>query len=173
MELPGLKSFLVPVDGGEASRRAKRYAVALAKQCGATVVLFHAHGPISGRIGPDGRERIIRKDMENISKVFSIYEEGCKEAGIVFKKVVGHGPAVESIIDAARSYNCDMIIMGSKHHAPRKVLGSVTDAVSAHSSVPVVVVGGECDCSNSCGSSCVRKWRFAPMPNLQNDAVAC
>ena len=174
MELPGLKTFLVPVNGSEASRRAKRYAVALAKQCGATVILFHAHAPISGRISPEGRDKIIRKDMANIAKVFAIYEDGCKEAGIAFRKVVGHGPAVESIIDAARTYRCDMIVMGSLDHAsPRKSLTSVTAAVSANSSVPVVVVGGECDCTNSCGTSCVRKWSFAPVPNLQGDACAC
>jgi nucleotide-binding universal stress UspA family protein len=173
MTLPGLKSFLIPVDGGEASRRAKRYAVALAKQCGATVILFHSHASISGRISPEGRERIIRKDLESISKVFAIYEDGCKEAGIVFKKVVGHGPAADSIIAAARSYKCDMIIMGSKSRSARKILGDVTAAVSAHSAVPVVVVGGECDCSNSCGESCVHKSRFAPILNRHKEAMAC
>jgi nucleotide-binding universal stress UspA family protein len=172
MELPGLKTFLVPIDGGEASRRAKRYAVALAKQCNGTVILFHAHGPISWRISPEGKERIIRKDMERISRVFDIYEAGCREAGIVFRKAVGYGPAADAIVDAARTYRCDMIVMGSKGGA-RKVLGSVTDAVSAQSSVPVVVVGGECDCTNSCGASCTRRWNFAPVPNLQGDACAC
>ncbi len=174
MELPGLKTFLVPVDGGEASRRAKRYAVALAKQCGATVVLFHAHSPISGRISPEGREKIMRKDMQNIAKVFEIYEAGCREAGVAFKKVIGHGTPAESIMDAARVYQCDLIVMGSKGNSgARKVLGSVTDTVSANSSVPVVMVGNECDCTNSCGSECVRKWRFSPIPNLQADAIAC
>jgi hypothetical protein len=66
-----------------------------------------------------------------------------------------------------------MIIMGSKSRSARKILGDVTAAVSAHSAVPVVVVGGECDCSNSCGESCVHKSRFAPILNRHKEAMAC
>ena len=77
--------------------------------------------------------------------------------------------AVEAIIKAASDHDCDMIIMGTQGHASaRKILGSLTDTVSKQSSVPVVVVGEECECSNSCGSSCQNKWRFAPVPNLQH-----
>jgi len=169
MNLPGLKTFLVPVNNSEASRRAKRYAIALAKQCGAKVVLFHAHGLISGRISPDGRERIIRKNLEDMGKVFAIFVEGCREAGIEFEIVVEQGATSDAIIKAAQDHACDMIIMGTKGQAAaRKILGSLTDTVSKQSTVPVVVVGEECECSNSCGTACTNKWRFTPSQGLQH-----
>ena len=169
MNLPGLKTFLVPVNNSEASRRAKRYAIALAKQCGAKVVLFHAHGVISGRISPDGRESIIRKNLEDMGKVFAIFVEGCREAGIEFEIVVEQGATSDALIKAAQDHACDLIIMGPKGHASaRKILGSLTDTVSKQSAVPVVVVGEECECSNSCGTACTNKWRFAPTPSMQH-----
>jgi len=168
MNLPILKSFLVPVDGGESSRRAKRYAVALAKKCGAKIILFHSHGLISARIPAEGREKIMQKNMEEISKVFAIFEAGCKEAGVTCETVVGHGAPADAIVDAAHELGCDMIVMGVKGRSgARRMFGSLADAVSSHSSVPVIIVGEECECGNSCGSSCMRKWRFAPMPHLQ------
>ena len=169
MKLPGFKTFLVPVNNSESARRAKRYAIALAKQCGAKVILFHAHGLISGRISPDGREKIIRKNLEEMGKIFAIFVEGCREAGVEFEIVVEQGATSDAIIKAAQDHDCDMIIMGTEGHASaRKILGSLTDTVSKQSSVPVVVVGEECECSNSCGTSCQNKWRFAPVPNLQH-----
>jgi len=169
MKLPGFKTFLVPVNNSESARRAKRYAIALAKQCGAKVILFHAHGLISGRISPDGREKIIRKNLEEMGKIFAIFVEGCREAGVEFEIVVEQGATSDAIIKAAQDRACDMIIMGTEGHASaRKILGSLTDTVSKQSSVPVVVVGEECECSNSCGTSCRNKWRFAPVPNLQH-----
>lgn len=169
MKLPGFKTFLVPVNDSEASRRAKRYAIALAKQCGAKVILFHAHGLISGRISPDGREKIVRKNLESMGKVFAIFTEGCREAGIEFEIVGEYGAPADAIIKASHDYDCDMIIMGTNGQAAaHKVLGSLTDTVSKQSSVPVVVIGEECECSNSCGSSCLQKWSFVPAPNLQH-----
>lgn len=169
MKLPGFKTFLVPVNNSESARRAKRYTIALAKQCGAKVILFHAHDLISGRISPDGREKIIRKNLEEMGKIFAIFVEGCREAGVEFEIVVEQGATSDAIIKAAHDHGCDMIIMGTNGHASaRKILGSLTDTVSKQSSVPVVVVGEECECSNSCGTSCQNKWRFAPVPNLQH-----
>jgi nucleotide-binding universal stress UspA family protein len=174
MELPGLKTFLVPVDGGEASRRAKRYAIGLAKQCGGKVVLFHALSLVSARISPEDRKKINMREMERISKVLRLYEDGCREAGVMFKTVIGHGAPADAIVDAARANRCDMIIMGSGGATGvRKFLGSLSDRVSARSAVPVVVVGDECACANSCGGSCLRRLGFEPVPNLQGDMCAC
>ncbi|GFM33050.1 universal stress protein [Desulfovibrio subterraneus] len=168
MELPILNNFLVPVDGGESSRRAKRYAVALAQKCGAKVILFYAHGQISGRIGGEDRQKVVQKNLEGIDKVFAIYEDGFKEAGVEFETVVASGEPSEAIIKAACEHNCGMIIMGAKGQTGmRKVLGSVASKVSSTSPIPVLVVGTECDCTNSCGKECMWKWRFEPVPNLQ------
>lgn len=168
MNLPILKTFLVPVDGGESSRRVKRYAVALAKKCGAKIILLHAHGLISPRISAAGREKIVAKNLESINKVFAMFDAACREAGVTCETVVAHGAPAEAIADAARVYGCDMIVMGSKGRTvTSKVMGSLTDTVSAISSVPVTVVGEECDCGNSCGTACQRRWSFEPVPHLQ------
>ncbi len=169
MELPALASFLVPVDGSEASRRAKRYAVALARQCGARVILFHAQGQVTGRIGAEGRQKVVEKDFAHIDKVFGIYEDGFKDAGVEYETQVALGDPADAIVKAACDNNCGMIIMGSKGQTGvRKVLGSVSGRVSAASPIPVLMVGAECDCANSCGKECLWKCRFEPVPNLQD-----
>jgi nucleotide-binding universal stress UspA family protein len=174
MELPGIKTILVPVDGGEGSRRAKRYAIGLAKQCGGKVVLFHALSLVSGRISPEGREKINQRELERISKVLRLYEDGCREAGVLFKTGIGHGTPADAIVEAARANRCDMIVMGTGGvTGVRKLLGSLSDRVSTRSCVPVVVVGDECACSNSCGMSCLHRLGFQPVPNLQGDMCAC
>ena len=147
MKLPGFKTFLVPVNNSEAGRRAKRYAIALAKQCGAKVILFHAHGLISGRISPDGRRANHPAEIWKKWARFSpIFVDGCREAGVEFEIVVEQGATADAIIKAASDHDCDMIIMGTKGNASaRKILGSLTDTVSKQSSVPVVVVGEECE----------------------------
>ena len=164
MNLPSLKTFLGPVNNSDASRRAQRYAIALAKQCGAKVVLFHAHGVISGRISPDGREMIIRKNLEEMGKIFAIFVEGCREARIEFEIAVEQGATADAIVKAAQDHACDMIIMGTTGKAPaRKILGSLTGTVSKQSPVPVVIVGEECDGASQYASP----WRFAPARHFQ------
>ena len=168
MELPCLNTILVPIDGGESSRRAKRYAIALARKCGARVILFYAQDPVSPRISAEGRRKIEAKNLQYVDKIFEIYKDGFKRAGVEFETVVGHGAPAEAIIHAAREHGCGMIVMGAKgQYGAHKILGSVASRVSKHSTVPVFNVGAECDCANSCGDACRRKWNFVPVPSLQ------
>lgn len=163
MEMPVLNKFLVPVDGSESSRRAKRYAIALAQKCGATIVLFHAHGLFSARISPQGRERIVLKNLERIGKAFAIYEEACRKAGVRCESVVRHGAPAEAIIQAAQELGCGLIVMGVGRAGALLPLPTVSAKVRAHSPVPVVIVGEECDGD----PQYLGQWRFAPARHLQ------
>lgn len=163
MEMPVLNRFLVPVDGSESSRRAKRYAIALAQKCGATIVLFHAHGLFSARISPQGREQIVRRNLDRIGKAFAIYEEACRKAGVRCETVVRHGAPAEAIVDAAQELGCGLIVMGIGRAGALLPLPTVSAKVRAHSPVPVVIVGDECDGA----SQGLGQWRFAPARHLQ------
>lgn len=102
------------------------------------------------------------------------YESCCREAGIEFTTMISTGSPADAIVRAAQESNCNMIVMGSRgRNGLRKVFGSIADMVSAHSSVPVVVVGDECVCSNHCGTSSMNVFEFKPVPNLQGDLCAC
>ena len=167
MELPGLSKFLVPVDGSEASRRAKRYAMSLAKKCGATVVLFHAHAPVANTIGGESRKKVVEQDLANIEKVFDIYKDGFDELGVQYETQIEFGSPAKMIMKSACELGCDMIIMGAKgQKGLSKVLGTEASKVSSLSPIPVLIVGTECDCTNSCGQECLWKWRFEPVANL-------
>jgi nucleotide-binding universal stress UspA family protein len=55
--------------------------------------------------------------------------------------VVGYGVPVEEIVEAAKSQGAGMIIIGRRGAGLTKaLLGSVSDHVVKHASVPVVVI---------------------------------
>ena len=113
-------------------------------------------------------KKIEAKNLQVVERIFEIYKDGFKRAGVEFDTVVGHGAPAEAIIHAASEHGCGMIIMGAKgQYGAHKILGSVASRVAKHSTVPVFIVGAECDCGNSCGDACRRKWNFVPVPSLQ------
>lgn len=141
------KRILVPTDGSDITARAVDTAVALAKQLGAQVVALSVKEPfpydLMSEMQPvapqdffDAQERIATSRIRQV-------QDSCAAAGVVCEPhtVEAHRPW-EAIIGLATSAGCDLLVMAS--HGRRGVsallLGSETQKVLTHSSVPVLVV---------------------------------
>ena len=141
------KRVLVPTDGSEITTKAVATAVALAKSMGATVHVISVKEPFPysaiSEMQPtppqefyDAQERIAVKRVQAVA-------ETCKAAGVHCEThTVEALHPWEAIIDHAKRKDCDLMVMAS--HGRRGVsallLGSETQKVLTHSSVPVLVV---------------------------------
>jgi len=145
-----LKTILVPIDGSDFANRAVDYAGDLAAKYDAKVVLLHAvHYPF-GRLpeelhqfavsehldGPDEVGALVEKMLE--SAELRALNAGAKETGR--DSVIGDPATV--ILDAAKSFDADLIVMGSRGLGGLKglLVGSVSDKVLHHAEAPVLIV---------------------------------
>jgi nucleotide-binding universal stress UspA family protein len=140
------KRILVPTDGSELSNKAIAAAIDLAKSLGATVVGMTTLEPYSysnlSEYRPetldDYESRIDQIGAERLGRI----ADAAARAGVPVETVTAKSfSPFEAIIDTAKGKSCDLIIMAS--HGRRGLnavlLGSETQKVLTHTSVPVMV----------------------------------
>ncbi|HEX7045715.1 MAG TPA: universal stress protein [Burkholderiales bacterium] len=143
------KHILVPTDGSRAALKAAKAAVRLAAALGARITAFHAiDGPhpavVSGPYAADSRtfvnyEKVARAAGEELVAAVG---KLAKAAGVPFASLVTKARTpYEGIVDAARKNKCDVIVIASRGRRglERLLVGSVTQKVLAHATVPVIV----------------------------------
>jgi nucleotide-binding universal stress UspA family protein len=144
------KNILIPTDGSRSANRAVKKGFQLAKQLGAKVIGYSAIEPMPPHVYEEGYsiggtttvkalERLAREiGQEHLDGMARL----AAATGIAFSGVVGKAETpYEGIIQAAKKYKCDAIVMAS--HGRRGladlILGSVTHKVLTHSKLPVLV----------------------------------
>jgi nucleotide-binding universal stress UspA family protein len=144
------KNILVATDGSPLSDKAVDQAIDLAVVLKAKISVFYASPsyPLPAYAGGVVYEPISKKEFaafvtEEAEKLLSAAEEKIKKANLecVRLHVLAATPW-EAILDAAQSNGCDLIVMAS--HGRRGIsallLGSETQKVLTHSSLPVLVI---------------------------------
>ncbi len=144
------RKLLVATDGSPLSRKAVKSAIDLAGALGAELVALYVvprypvsyfEGGIS--ISPQEVARIEKQWTDKGQDVVDAVAAGAQAAGIKAKAVVVRSDLVaESILAAAKKHRCDLIVMAShgRKGIKRILLGSETQHVLTHSSVPVLVL---------------------------------
>ena len=146
-----ISKILVPTDGSKTAQKAARYAVDLAKQLGASIIVLSVFDWISfmGSASPDtfvaprelesvesSLQEAARKHGEAVKKL-------CDKHGVQSKMILTTGHPVEDIVKEAKRSKADLIVMGSHGRSAlaAAVLGSVTYGV-IHRDIktPVLVV---------------------------------
>ena len=140
------KRILVPTDGSDLSNKAIAAAIDLAKTLKATVVGMTTLEPYSysnlSEYRPetldDYEERMDKVGAERLAKL----ADAAAQAGVPVETLtVKSFSPYEAIIDTAKGKGCDLIIMAS--HGRRGLnavlLGSETQKVLTHTSIPVMV----------------------------------
>ncbi|MEQ1772528.1 MAG: universal stress protein [Burkholderiales bacterium] len=142
--------ILVPIDGSEISMLAGRKAIALAKQVKAkltTIMVSASYRRLSdeGYMAPviDISRRAWEKNVADRAQVILNGLAGeAKDAGVkcISMHVFNDQPH-RVIINAAKTNDCDLIVMGSHGRGGFKqlMLGSETARVLSHSKIPVLV----------------------------------
>lgn len=145
------KHILVPTDGSKLSLKAIKTAATLAKTLGAKLMGVYVVPPyvppVYGEaviyvpeVTPKRYKEITAREAND---ALTAVEAGAKAAGIDCNTVsVTADQAWEGIVRTAHSKGCDLIVMAShgRKGLKRILLGSETQHVLTHSTVPVLVL---------------------------------
>lgn len=142
-----LKKILVPTDGSELSNKAIAGAVDVAKQTGArlvgmTVTEPYPYSTMSEYSPSESRIHYETRVKEEAAVRLGVLVDAAKSAGVQAETDIRSSTApYDAIIAAAKDRHCDSIFMAS--HGRRglsgMLLGSETNKVLTHSTIPVLV----------------------------------
>jgi nucleotide-binding universal stress UspA family protein len=142
-------SILVGTDGSDTATTAVRYAIDLAAQLGARLLIVSAYEPVSGQ-RLRGERVEVPKDLQwmvNPREDVLAMLEGAKQdaAGAAVTDVetfARQGDAADAILDVAEEQRSDLIVVGNRGMtgAKRFLLGSVPNKISHHAPCSVLIV---------------------------------
>ncbi|MFA7664651.1 MAG: universal stress protein [Burkholderiaceae bacterium] len=141
--------ILVPTDGSELSNEAVAKAINFARETSAKLTILHvmpeyippafAEFPAAGQAS---FAEFMKATEETAKSVLGAAQKQAEEAGVESEAVsIRHTQPYRAIIDLARDKACDLIFMSShgRRGLSALVLGSETNKVLTHSSIPVLV----------------------------------
>jgi nucleotide-binding universal stress UspA family protein len=142
-------SILVGTDGSDTATTAVRYAIDLARELGARLLIVSAYEPVSDqRLRNEKLE--VPEDLQWMvnprGDVLEMLERAKSEAtgaGVVdVETYARQGDAADAILDVAEEQRSDLIVVGNRGMtgAKRFLLGSVPNKVSHHAPCSVLIV---------------------------------
>jgi len=144
------KKILVATDGSTLSKKAVTHAISLAQLSGAELVALKVvpRYPQSyfegGMVLPASDVgRIEKQWMEHSQTIVDAVAKSGSAKGVTVKAITSKSDLVsDAIIAAAKKHKCDLIVMAShgRNGGKRLLLGSETQLVLTHSTVPVLVL---------------------------------
>ena len=140
--------LLVPVDGTELSERAMHASIELARKLGASITGFVSEPFVKPSIEADTghahRHRLRDSDAQDHAQgILSLFRTLAAEAGVAFDGQQTQSTQVAAaIVDAAKQYGCDTIVMASHQRNTLSELlwGSNTREVMSQTALPVLVL---------------------------------
>jgi len=141
-----IRSIVVPVDFSDLSCRAASYAVReLAPILGASVVFVTVLESSDLRVAMTAGLHGFADDADLHHKVEAWIEEQfakveSAEGAVKAQRDVRRGIVEREILEAIKEHHADLVVMGSAGIAKRLPVGSKTDYVLKHSTVPLLVI---------------------------------
>ena len=141
--LASLDRIMVPVDFSDCSLDALEYAVAVAQRAQASVMLLHVLEPVS--YGLDFTVSI-QAEREHERKILTERLAGLvaalEAANVKSESLVRGGLPRDSILEAARAWSADLIVMGThgRRGLSHALYGSVVESVLRKSHCPILTV---------------------------------
>ena len=138
-----LERILVPVDFSDCSLDALGYAVEVAQQAKASVMLLHVLEPVSYGLDFDLGHIRTREDLRaSWTKRLEELASSHRHSDVAVDVQLRGGFPSDSIIDSAQILPCDLIVMGThgRRGISHALSGSVAEAVLRKARCPVVAV---------------------------------
>jgi nucleotide-binding universal stress UspA family protein len=142
--------LLVPLDGSELAECTLEHLRALVTGCKIPeVVLLRVIEPLSGQTvaalaeaGGNLLNELETNQKEEASDYIQKMAAMLQKEGINAKPVLVSGYAAEEILNYAKNNNVDLIVMSTHGRSgiQRWIMGSVTNRVLSHSTVPVLTI---------------------------------
>ena len=159
--MTGFRRILVATDGSTTCESAIDRAIELSSSLGAQLLVLTvvaggdvSVGGLESASDPLGAaeeatlavsRRASRPAIEEAVAKTTAAADRCTAAGVAARPLVWEGPTADSILAAAAAESVDLIVVGShcRGGVGRLLMGSVSDAVVRHASIPVMVVRPE------------------------------
>ncbi len=157
--IPMIKTILYPTDLGAHMRPAFRFAVSLARQYEAKIVMLHVLEPMSttsrrlmetylskkeaGKLRDEGLQKVEKKMRKRLSQFcedeMGVPPEKCE---LVSEVAVVMGTPAETITREAEERGADLIVMGTHTDVSlgHRLIGSTARKLTHFSRIPVLVV---------------------------------
>jgi len=138
-----LERILVPVDFSDCSHAALEYAIVIARQAEASIMLMHVLEPVSYGLDftlahSKSREQVRDSWIARLEELAS----SCRTAHVRVEFQLRGALPADSILDAAQTLPSDLIVMGThgRRGLSHALSGSVAEAVLRKGRCPVVTV---------------------------------
>lgn len=144
-----MEKILVAVDLSDLSTVAVDYAASFAGAFKSHIHILHVEAPIPAYIGNEIVPPVIpvenEEELVQIQRDLSAITEYLHQRGLKADYELAKGPIIETIIEKAKSYKADLVIMGAHNHGflYRAFIGSVSTGVIRHSPCPVMIIPGK------------------------------
>ena len=138
--------ILAAIDGSDVSLNAAAYAITLAKNNNAEIIVINVVdlSSIFKMLPPDTKKQLIDIGRQEASRMLDNVSDMAKQDGLRIKTEIIESaiPAADAIIKYAREKNIDLIVVGTKGRSgmSKVLLGSVASKVVTYSPCPVLVV---------------------------------
>ena len=138
-------TIVVATDLSSAASTTLRYAQAIARLQGSTLVIVHVIDPV-GYAFPDGAPEFAVADKAARDELRRIEAE-IRDEGIQIHSVVETGVICERIVQAVRDHHADLLVVGTgaKSKLGRVALGTVARQLLAKTPCPILTVSPEAD----------------------------
>lgn len=144
------KHLLVPIDGSDVTKRALKKVLDLAKKDKASITLVYASDPMPPMVYSDSSlgygfsQQDHKKACDAFAKNLFKSALAVLGTGVVVRTLHTFSPSLAGgVLAAAKKTKADAIVMASHKRTGIKglLLGSQTNEVIVHSTLPVIVLG--------------------------------
>ena len=139
-----VRKILVPTDGSDYSMRAAEYAISIAKVHDAQIMVAYVIDEVViDQFSKVAEREAVESELKNDGQRYAHYVIGLAEKeGVKSTSMLVKGRPFEQIVNLAKSFDIDLIVMGTYGHrgAERILIGSVAERVIEYSLCPVLVV---------------------------------
>ena len=146
---PEIEKILVPVDGSSKSNRAVQFAINLARKCSAEIYLLHVISFVPIYLSDLWEPfysslpyTYFEESEDEGEDILASASDKVGDAGIESFALLDRGHVASKIIQTAKEWGIDLIVMGSENHSliAKLFFGSVSDEVSHKAPCPVLLV---------------------------------
>jgi nucleotide-binding universal stress UspA family protein len=136
-----IRTILHPTDFSPGSAAAFAAACDLARDYDARLIVLHAFGPVVP-VGAEGV--IVSADLDELRAIARKELDAVRPTNpaVRVERVVREGPSTQVILEAAKEFGADLIVIGTHGRTGfrRLLLGSVTEEVLRKAPCPVLTV---------------------------------